>query len=133
MPRIFISQRRVQQLTEEGKVHIEGNLMTLPELHRTFKLTEAFFIQRTVADGGDPHRLAGRVKTRVQLAALGGEVFLNSLVIGDSAYEGDPGFLGEPSSARARSSSRHDAPSGRVTGGASSGTSRPQAQQPKTS
>lgn len=120
MPRIFISQRRVQQLTEEGRVQIEGNLMTLPELARTFKLTEAFYIQRTVADASDPHRLAGRVKTRIQLAALGGEVFLNSLVIGDSAYEGDPGFIGEPGVGRARGPSRSDGPSViRQTGSAS--------------
>ena len=96
MPRIFVSQKRVQQWTEEGRVHIEGNQMTLPELGRMFRLTEAFYVERAVSDGGDVLGLKGRVKTRNQIAQLGGEVFLNSLVIGDAAYEGDPGFVGEP-------------------------------------
>ncbi len=96
MPRIFVSQKRVQQWTEEGRVHIEGNQMTLPEMGRMFRLTEAFYVERAVSDGGDVLGLKGRVKTRNQIAQLGGEVFLNSLVIGDAAYEGDPGFVGEP-------------------------------------
>ena len=95
MPRIFVSQQRVQQWTEEGRVSVEGNIMNLPELGRTFRLTEAFFVERVVSEGGDAFKLTGRVKTRVQIAALGGEVFLNSLIIGDAAYEGDPGFVGE--------------------------------------
>jgi len=86
----------VQQWTEEGRVHIEGNQMTLPEMGRMFRLTEAFYVERAVSDGGDVLGLKGRVKTRNQIAQLGGEVFLNSLVIGDAAYEGDPGFVGEP-------------------------------------
>jgi hypothetical protein len=96
VPRIFVSQKRVQQWTEEGRVHIEGNQMTLPEMGRMFRLTEAFYVERAVSDGGDVLGLKGRVKTRNQIAQLGGEVFLNSLVIGDAAYEGDPGFVGEP-------------------------------------
>lgn len=96
MPRIFVSQRRVQQWTEEGRVAIDGNHMSLPELGRTFKLTEAFYVQRAVSEDGDQFKLAGRVKSRTQIATLGGEVFLNSLIIGDTAYEGDPGFIGEP-------------------------------------
>ena len=95
MPRIFVSQKRVQQWTEEGRVHIEGNQMTLPEMGRMFRLSEAFYVERAVSDGGDVLGLKGRVKTRNQIAQLGGEVFLNSLVIGDAAYEGDPGFVGE--------------------------------------
>ncbi len=105
MPRIFVSQRRVQQWTEEGRVAIDGNQMSLPELGRTFRLTEAFYVQRAVSEDGDQFKLAGRVKSRTQIATLGGEVFLNSLIIGDTAYEGDPGFIGEPIAANR--SARH--------------------------
>ena len=111
MPRIFVSQRRVQQWTEEGRVAIDGNQMSLPELGRTFRLTEAFFVQRAVSEDGDQFKLAGRVKTRTQIATLGGEVFLNSLIIGDTAYEGDPGFIGEPTTAAAPTRSGRNAPS----------------------
>jgi hypothetical protein len=85
----------VQQWTEEGRVAVDGSVMNLPELGRTFRLTDAFFIQRLVSEGGDSLKLAGRVKTRAQISAISGEVFLNSLIIGDAAYEGEPGYVGE--------------------------------------
>lgn len=95
MPRIFVSQRRIQQWTEEGRVTVENNILTLPELSRAFRLTEAFHVERVVSEGGDTYRLTGRVKTRGQIGTLGGEVFLNSLIIGEAAYEGESGFVGE--------------------------------------
>lgn len=110
MPRIFVSQKRVHQWTEEGRVSIEGNLMTLPDLGRVFRLTEAFFVERAVSEVGDTLKLAGRVKTRGQIASLGGEVFLNSLVVGDAAYEGDPGFVGEAIT-REKARTNRDGPS----------------------
>ena len=110
MPRIFVSQKRVQVWTEEGRVQIDGNQMTMPEMGRMFRLTEAFYVEKAVSEGGDTLGLKGRVKTRNQIAQLGGEVFLNSLVIGEVAYEGDPGFVGEPMPRSAKqSSSRTDA------------------------
>ncbi len=95
MPRIFVSQRRIQQWTEEGRVTVDNNVLTLPELGRAFRLTEAFHVERVVSGGGDTYRLTGRVKTRGQIGTLGGEVFLNSLIIGEAAYEGESGFVGE--------------------------------------
>ena len=122
MPRIFVSQKRVQQWTEEGRIQIEGNQMTLPELGRMFRLTEAFYVERAVSDGGDTLGLRGRVKTRNQSAQLGGEVFLNSLVIGEAAYEGDPGFVGEPMPRSAKqASSRVDAAPNRNLSNATTG------------
>jgi len=123
VPRIFVSQRRVQQWTEEGRVAIDGNQMTLPELGRTFRLTEAFYVQRAVSEDGDQFKLAGRVKTRTQIATLGGEVFLNSLIIGDTAYEGDPGFIGEPAGSGVPRSARN-APS-RPDGSAATSGAKP--------
>ena len=128
MPRIFVSQRRVQQWTEEGRVAIDGNQMSLPELGRTFRLTEAFYVQRAVSEDGDQFKLAGRVKSRTQIATLGGEVFLNSLIIGDTAYEGDPGFIGEP--VVAARSARNS--SSRSEGTTQSGTGRPVSPSAKT-
>lgn len=95
MPRIFVSQRRIQQWTEEGRISVDGNVLVLPELARSFRLTEAFHVERVVSEGGDTYRLTGKVKTRGQIGTLGGEVFLNSLIIGEAAYEGESGFIGE--------------------------------------
>ena len=69
--------------------------MTLPELGRMFRLTEAFYVERAVSDGVTALGLRGRVKTRNQIAQLVARCF-DPLVIGEAAYEGDPGFVGEP-------------------------------------
>lgn len=116
MPRIFVSQRRIQQWTEEGRISVDGNLLTLPELARSFRLTEAFHVERVVSEGGDTYRLTGKVKTRGQIGTLGGEVFLNSLIIGEAAYEGESGFIGEalPATQGAQPAATATAASGRA-------------------
>ncbi len=95
MPRIFVSQQRMQQWTEDGKVSVQEDLMLLPNLGRSFRLTQAVHVTRVVSDGGDVHGLVGRVKTQAQLQEMGAEVYLSSLIIGDAAYECEPGFIGE--------------------------------------
>lgn len=109
MPRIFVSQRNIQRWAEEGRVHIDGSLLTFLEWNRQFRLIESFFVERVVSpDGYDVMNLTGRVKTRLQLAQLGSDVFMTSLVVGDAAYEGQPGFVCEPL-AQGVKSSRLDA------------------------
>lgn len=95
MPRIFVSQQRMQQWTEDGKVSVENDLMLLPTLGKSFRLTEAVHISRVVSEGEDPHQLVGRVKTLAQLRDLNAEVYHGSLLIGDVAYECEHGFIGE--------------------------------------
>jgi hypothetical protein len=114
VPRIFVSQRRIQQWTEEGRISVDGNVLTLPELSRAFRLTEAFHVERVVSEGGDTYRLTGKVKTRGQIGTLGGEVFLNSLIIGEAAYEGESGFIGEALPATAAQPVGATAASGRA-------------------
>ena len=95
MPRIFVSQQRMQQWTEDGKVSVQDNIMSLPNLGRSFRLTEAVYIVRLVEGDADPHKLVGRVKTQAQLRALHAELYHNSLIVGEAAYECEPGFVGE--------------------------------------
>ena len=95
MPRIFVSQQRMQQWTEDGRVSVDNNIMTLPTLGRSFRLTEALHVRRVVTEGGDVHNLVGRVKTEAQLAKLGAEAYHDSLIVGDTAYECEAGFVGE--------------------------------------
>jgi hypothetical protein len=53
-------------------------------------------------------------------------VFLNSLVIGEAAYEGDPGFVGEPVARSAKQvSSRQDAAPARSLSNATTGKVAP--------
>ncbi len=95
MARLFISQGRIDRWLEEGKVRLVGETMTLPALGRSFKLKAAVHFTRIVSEAPDPNGLIGRVKTREQLAALGAECYASSVLLGESAYECETGFVGE--------------------------------------
>lgn len=95
MARLFISQARIDRWLEEGKVRLVGEVMSLPALGRSFRLKAAVHFTRIVSDEIDHHLLVGRVKTREQLSALGAECYASSVLLNDSAYECETGFIGE--------------------------------------
>jgi hypothetical protein len=95
LARLFVSQERIDRWSNEGKVAIDGDVMLLPALGRSFRLRPALYIARVVSDNADAHDLLGRVKSEEQLAALGAETYVNSVILGEVAYECEPGFLGE--------------------------------------
>jgi hypothetical protein len=102
--RLFISQERIDRWMEEGKVKIDGEVMSLPALGKSFRLRPAFHFVKIVSDGADMQLVIGRVKTKDQLDALGAEAYGNSVILGESAYEVEPGFVGEVTGAGAMSS-----------------------------
>ena len=95
MARLFVSQERIDRWSGEGKVTIEGEVMHLPALGRSFRLRPAVHVMRLETDGEDTHRLVGRVKTSEQLVELDAEQMDGSLVIGEISYECEEGFVGE--------------------------------------
>jgi hypothetical protein len=40
--------------------------------------------------------LLGRVKTKAAVSALGAEVYMNSVILGETAYEVEVGFVAKP-------------------------------------
>jgi hypothetical protein len=95
--RLFISQGRLDAWSAEDRVRIEGDLMTLSGDGRSFRIRPAVrFLKVAGADTQDPHQLVGRVKLLDELTRLGGEQFMESVIIGETAYDVQSGFLGEP-------------------------------------
>lgn len=95
MARLFISQERLDRWSSEGKAVLEGEVMTLPALGRAFRLRAACHIVRLASDGDDAHGLIGKVKTEEQLAKLGAETYSSAVIVGETAYDSETGFLGE--------------------------------------
>jgi hypothetical protein len=93
--RLFVSQERIDRWAGEGKVTLEGDVMSLPALGRSFRLRPAVYVVRVVSENADVAKLLGRVKTREQLAGMGAEAFRDSVILGEVAYQCEPGFLGE--------------------------------------
>jgi len=95
MPRLFVSQSRLDQWVEQQRVVLQSNQMTLDD-GRTFRLQEAVCFVEVVGGDADPHDLLGRVKSRRQLEKLGAEYYPGSVIFGETGYEIQDGFLAVP-------------------------------------
>ena len=96
MQKIFFSQRILGALTDEGKIKLDRNLLTLLTPDRpSFELAPAYRFIRTSDGSPDPHGLVGQIKYEKDVKALSAEVYLDSVIYGDVAYEVEPGFIGE--------------------------------------
>lgn len=94
--KIFFSQRILDGLTDEGKIKLDGNVITLLTPDKpSFELEPAYRFVRTSDGGPDPHGLVGRIKYEKDVKAMNAEVYLNSIIYGETAYEVEPGFIGE--------------------------------------
>lgn len=94
--RVFFPQPILDTLIADERVDITGAELLLRDEGRRYNISEAVHVLRDAAGGGDRSGLLGKVKTREQLNELGAEVFENSMIVGDDAYDVVPGFVGTP-------------------------------------
>lgn len=94
--RIFFPQAALDQWIVDGLVDLQDGNLTIVAEGRRFKLVEATLILREVSGNADAHELLGRVKTRSYVEQLGAEIIESSMLIGDVAYEVEPGWVGVP-------------------------------------
>jgi hypothetical protein len=94
--RLFWPQETMDEWLVEEKVSIEGDLLVIHGESRRYRISQAVYFEADVGGGGDPHKLVGRVKETATLAKLGAEHYMDSVLLGDSAYKVTPGFTGQP-------------------------------------
>jgi len=94
--RVFLPQDALDRWLEEGRVEVDGEIMTMkPELQR-FRLKSAVRFVDEVGGAGDAAKLLGKVKDLEQITEFGGEHYADSVLLGDAAYQVVEGFVGEP-------------------------------------
>lgn len=96
MARLFISQDRIDEWSAEERVHLEGEILTLADDGRSFRIAPAVRFLRVTGSDSDPNDLVGRVKRESELGALGADLYMNSVILGEVAYDVQSGFLGDP-------------------------------------
>lgn len=94
--RVFFPQEALDQWMGDAKVDLRDNELTIVGVGRRFRLAEAVRVLREVSDTADPHELVGRVKARTYLDQLGAEIVESSMLLGDAAYDVEPGWIGIP-------------------------------------
>ena len=96
MARLFISEERLDAWMADGKVDLDGELMTLKEIGKSFTIRPAVRFLEVTGNEEDVGQLLGKVKDEEGLAELGAEHYSTSVILGDVAYEVQQGFLGDP-------------------------------------
>ena len=93
--RIFFPQAALDEWIVEGTAEVQDGELTLLATGRRYRLAEAVHVLRDASGGGDG-QLVGRVKARVYLEQLGAEIVETSMLLGDAAYDVEPGWIGAP-------------------------------------
>jgi hypothetical protein len=92
---VFITNAMLTQWSDQGKVRLDDTTLTLLKEARTVKLKPAVRFTKTIDDSADPNSLLGKVKTTEQLAEMGAEHYLDSVILGEVGYQVVEGFMGD--------------------------------------
>jgi hypothetical protein len=96
MANLFISQERLDSWSAEQRVSVVGDVMTLADDGRSFRIRPAVRFLRVAGSADDPNRLVDTVRDEVSLDEMGADHYMYSVILGEIAYDVQPGFLGEP-------------------------------------
>jgi hypothetical protein len=89
---------------EQGKIDLVGNVMTLlagDGQGRSYALDPAVRFMKVLGGDQDAGGLVHRVKSAAQLKQLGADAAGDSCIVGETAYEVQPGFLAEAAAVQA--------------------------------
>ncbi len=106
---LFVAQAMIDSWADQGRIDFVGNVMTLLSgegRDRSYALEPAVRFLALLGAEADPHQLLKKVKSVAQLKELGAEVIDASVVLGDVAYEVEPGFLAEMSALQAAATAK---------------------------
>jgi hypothetical protein len=101
---LFVSQALLAAWAGQGRIDLDGRSIALlggQARGRRYALVPAVRFLRVAGGGEDAHGLVARVKTLEQVREIGGEAMADSVVLGEVAYEVEPGFLAEASAVQA--------------------------------
>lgn len=108
--RKFVPQNLLDLWADLGKIELTGSTLKIPSEGVQFELKPALRFL-SLLEGEDEHKLVAKVKTDRHVKEIGGEVLDDSCLIGDTAYQVQPGFLAQMQQlAAAQSESTQPAP-----------------------
>lgn len=93
--KVFIPQAVIDTWVAGDRVDVSGDVLSLRG-GGALRLGPASLFLKLSAGADQPHALLGKVKGEQDIARLGGESYMTSVILGDSAYEVEPGFMGDP-------------------------------------
>jgi hypothetical protein len=96
---LFVPQSVLDKWSEKGRVELKGHVLTLLREKKSFQLTSAVRFVKMEA-GEDVKGLLQKVKTLDALKQMGAEHYRESVILGESAYQVQQGFLADANALR---------------------------------
>lgn len=94
--RVFLPQEALHAWLDDGRIALDGEIMTLKPEGQRFRLTTAVRFIADLTESGDQQQVLGKVKDLDQLGEMSGEHSMDSVIFGDDAYQVVEGFAGDP-------------------------------------
>jgi len=86
----------LDSMIDAGKIKVDKGILTmLAGDNPTFTLLPAYRIVKTIDDGSDPSGLVGQIRSEAELKERGAEIYMDSVIYKDIAYQADTGFIAE--------------------------------------
>jgi hypothetical protein len=96
---LFVPQSVLDKWSEQGRVQVEGQVLTILGENKSFQLTSAVRFLKMEA-GDDTAGLLQKVKTTDALRQMGAEHYMESVILGEVAYQVQQGFLADANALR---------------------------------
>ena len=96
--KLFFSQDIIDSWSDDEKVHFENNVLTInQEPPTTFTMIPAYRILSVAGGEPDPNGWVEKVMTKEELEAKGADIYMNSVLFDDMAYDVEAGYLASSS------------------------------------
>ncbi|HZX97418.1 MAG TPA: hypothetical protein VFE90_23080 [Myxococcales bacterium] len=96
---LFVPQSVLDRWSEQGRIQVDGNVLTILGERKSFTLSTA--VRFLKMEAGDDHAgLLAKVKTTDALKQMGAEHYMDSVILGESAYQVQQGFLADANALR---------------------------------
>ncbi|MBK7861474.1 MAG: hypothetical protein IPJ65_23235 [Archangiaceae bacterium] len=92
--KLFLPQKTLEEWSTTEKADLQDGKLVVAEGKATHGVTPAVHFVKLVS-GVDQSQLVGRVKTMAQLDTLGCEHMMDSVILGEAAYEVTPGYVAD--------------------------------------
>ena len=96
---LFVPQSVLDKWSEQGRIQVDGNVLTILGEGKNFALTSAVRFMKMEA-GDDTAGLLQKVKTTDALKQMGAEHYMESVILGENAYQVQQGFLADANALR---------------------------------
>jgi hypothetical protein len=94
--KVFLPQDLVDAWVTTDMADLGGESLTFRSNGLVLRLVPGFYFDHVSAGTDDGHGLLGKVKTKAAMAAIGADAYMNSMIVGETAYDVEIGFVAKP-------------------------------------